>query len=309
MLRRLLASIPVMLVVGLFTFSLLYLTPGDPAAVILGDQATVADLERIREKLGLNEPFQIRFGKWLGTVLRGDLGESLFSNHKVTSLIWARVQPTISLAILSLAIAVGTGVPVGILAAYKANTWIDRVVMVVAVLGIAVPSFAMGFLVMWLFGIKFRIFPVSGFTPITEGFGDYMKHLSMPALTIGMSFMALVARMTRASMMEVLQEDYIRTARAKGLGVRLVLFRHALKNAMLPVLTIIGLGLASLVAGLVVVEVVFGVPGLGRLVADSISRRDYPVIQGVILTVSAIYIFVNLLVDVLYAYMDPRIRY
>ena len=308
-LRRLLASIPVMLVVGLFTFSLLYLTPGDPAAVILGDQATVADLERIREKLGLNEPFQIRFGKWLGTVLRGDLGESLFSNHKVTSLIWARVQPTISLAILSLAIAVGTGVPVGILAAYKANTWIDRVVMVVAVLGIAVPSFAMGFLVMWLFGIKFRTFPVSGFTPITEGFGDYMKHLSMPALTIGMSFMALVARMTRASMMEVLQEDYIRTARAKGLGVRLVLFRHALKNAMLPVLTIIGLGLASLVAGLVVVEVVFGVPGLGRLVADSISRRDYPVIQGVILTVSAIYIFVNLLVDVLYAYMDPRIRY
>ena len=197
----------------------------------------------------------------------------------------------------------------GILAAYKANTWIDRVVMVASVLGIAVPSFVMGFLVMWLFGIKFQIFPVAGFSPITEGFGDYMKHLAMPALTISMAFMALIARMTRASMMEALQEDYIRTARAKGLGNRLVLFRHALKNAMLPVLTIIGLGLAGLVAGLVVVETVFAVPGLGRLVTDAISRRDYPVIQGVILTVSAVYIFVNLLVDVLYAYMDPRIRY
>ena len=303
------ASIPVMLVVGLFTFSLLYLTPGDPAAIILGDQATVEDLERIREKLGLNEAFHIRFGKWLGTVLSGDLGDSLFSNRKVTSLIWARVQPTISLTVLSLSLAVGTGVPLGILAAYKANTWIDRVVMVASVLGIAVPSFVMGFLVMWLFGIKFQIFPVAGFSPITEGFGDYMKHLAMPALTISMAFMALIARMTRASMMEVLQEDYIRTARAKGLGNRLVLFRHALKNAMLPVLTIIGLGLAGLVAGLVVVETVFAVPGLGRLVTDAISRRDYPVIQGVILTVSAVYIFVNLLVDVLYAYMDPRIRY
>ena len=178
--RRLLASIPVMLVVGLFTFSLLYLTPGDPAAIILGDQATVEDLERIREKLGLNEAFHIRFGKWLGTVLSGDLGDSLFSNRKVTSLIWARVQPTISLTVLSLSLAVGTGVPLGILAAYKANTWIDRVVMVASVLGIAVPSFVMGFLVMWLFGIKFQIFPVAGFSPITEGFGDYMKHLATP---------------------------------------------------------------------------------------------------------------------------------
>ena len=223
------ASIPVMLFVGLFTFSLLYLTPGDPAAIVLGDNASLDELERIREKLGLNEAFHIRFGKWLGTVLRGDLGESLFTNYKVTDLIWARVQPTVSLAVLSLLLAIGSGVPLGILAAYKANTWIDHFVMLVAVLGIAVPAFVMGFLIMWLFVFKFRILPVSGFTPITEGFGDFMKHLIMPSVTIAVAFMALIARMTRASMMEVLQEDYIRTARAKGLGDSLVLFRHALK--------------------------------------------------------------------------------
>ena len=308
-LKRLLASIPVLLFVALFTFSLLYLTPGDPAAIIGGADATPEDLERLREKLGLNEPFHTRLWKWLGTVLRGDLGESIFSEHTVTSLLVDRVQPTLSLAALSLLIAVGLGVPMGILAAWRAHTWIDRTVMVIAALGIAVPSFALGFLIMWIFGFKFGFFPVAGFTPITEGFVPYIKHLAMPAVTVGLSFMALNTRMTRASMLEVLQEDYIRTARSKGLGDRLVLFRHALKNAMLPVLTIIGLGLAALVAGLVVVETVFGVPGLGRLVAESISRRDYPVIQGVILTVSVIYIFVNLLVDILYAYMDPKIRY
>jgi peptide/nickel transport system permease protein len=307
--RRLLISIVVMMFVGLFTFGLLYITPGDPASIIGGQDATPEDLERIREKLGLNDPFHTRLGKWLGTVVQGDLGESIFSNHKVSSLIWARAQPTISLALLSLMIAVGFGVPMGILAAWKSHTYIDRAVMTFASLGIALPSFALGFLVMWVFGVKFRIFPVAGFVPITEGFGDYMKHLAMPAFTVGLSFMALITRMTRASMLEVLQEDYIRTARAKGLRHHSVLFRHALKNAMLPVLTIIGLGLASLVAGLVVVETVFGVSGLGRLVGDSISRRDYPVIQGVILTVSFIYIFVNLLVDVLYGYLDPRIRY
>ena len=308
-LRRLLASIPVLLFVALFTFGLLYLTPGDPAAVIGGADATPEEIELLREKLGLNESFHVRLWKWGGTVLRGDLGESIFSNRSVTSLILDRVQPTISLAILSLMISVGLGVPMGVLAAWKAHTWIDHTVMLIAALGIAVPSFALAFLVMFIFGMQFRSFPVAGFTPITEGFVPYIKTLAMPAFTVGISFMALVTRMTRSSMLEVLQEDYIRTARAKGLGERLVLYRHALKNAMLPVLTIIGLGLAALVAGLVIVETVFGVPGLGRLVADSISRRDYPVIQGVILTVSVIYIFVNLLVDILYAYLDPRIRY
>ena len=308
-LKRLIASIPVILFVALFTFGLLYLTPGDPAAVIGGAEATPEDIERLREKLGLNEPFHIRLWKWLGTVLRGDLGESIFSNHTVTSLLVDRVQPTLSLAILSMIIAVGLGVPMGILAAWKAHTWIDRTMMLIAAMGIAVPSFALAFLVMWIFGLKLLIFPVAGFAPITEGFGPFIKHLAMPAFTVGVSFMALITRMTRASMLEVLREDYIRTARSKGLGERPVLFGHALKNAMLPVITIIGLGLAVLVAGLVVVETVFGVPGLGRLVAESISRRDYPVIQGVILTVSVIYIFVNLMVDIVYAYLDPRIRY
>ena len=308
-LKRLLASIPVLAFVALFTFSLLYLTPGDPAAVIGGADATPEDIADIREKLGLNETFHVRLWKWSSTVVRGDLGDSIFSNHSVTSLIVDRVQPTLSLAILSLMIAVGLGIPMGILAAWKAHTWIDHTVMLIAALGIAMPSFALAFLVMWIFGLKFRMFPVAGFVPITDGFFDYLRFLAMPAFTVGLSFMALITRMTRASMLEVLREDYIRTARAKGLGERVVLYRHALKNAMLPVLTIIGLGLAALVTGLVVVETVFGVPGLGRLVADSISRRDYPVIQGVILTASVVYIFVNLLVDCLYAYLDPRIRY
>ena len=308
-LNRLLASIPVILFVALFTFGLLYLTPGDPAAVIGGADATPEDIELLRQKLGLNEPFHVRLWKWLGTVLQGDLGQSIFSNHSVTSLLVDRVQPTLSLAISSMIISVGFGVPLGILAAWRAHTWVDRAVMIIAAMGIATPSFALAFLIMWIFGLKLRILPVAGFSPIDEGFIQFLKHLAMPAFTVGLSFMALITRMTRASMLEVLREDYIRTARAKGLGERMVLFRHALKNAMLPVITIIGLGLAALVAGLVVVETVFGVPGLGRLVAESISRRDYPVIQGVILTVSVIYIFVNLAVDVLYAYLDPRIRY
>ena len=245
-LRRLLASVPVIIFAALFTFGLLYLTPGDPAAIIGGADATPEDIIALREKLGLNESFHVRLWKWTGTVLRGDLGESIFSNHSVTSLLVDRVQPTLSLAILSLVIAVGLGVPMGILAAWKADTWIDHTVMLVAALGIAVPSFALAFLVMWIFGLKFPVFPVAGFTPITDGFVPYLKHLAMPAFTVGLSFMALISRMTRASMLEVLREDYIRTARAKGLGEPLVLFGHALKNAMLPVITIIGLGLAAL---------------------------------------------------------------
>ena len=311
-LRRVLAGIPVILMVALFTFSLLYLTPGNPAYVLAGDEASLEEIEAIEKKLGLDRPFHERLGIWFFSIARGDLGESVFSKYAVTDLIKDRIEPTLSLGILSTLLAVMVAVPMGVLAAWKSNTWIDRTVMVIAVLGFAVPSFFLGFMLMWGFGIYWRVFPVSGYEPFSldpGNFVEYMKHLILPSLTTGLVFMGLIARMTRASMLEVLREDYIRTARSKGLGEGVVLFRHALRNAALPILTIIGLGVALLISGLVVVETVFAVPGLGRLVVDAISRRDYPVIQGMILLVASVYIVVNLTVDVLYAYFDPRIRY
>ena len=307
--RRILASIPVVFIVALFTFTLLYLMPGDPAVVMAGMDASPNDIERIRARLGLNDPFHERLGQWLGSVARGNLGESVFSKYKVTDMMKDRIEPTLSLAILSTLFSVGVALPLGVLAAWKANTWIDRAVMLISSVGIAMPSFFLGFVLMWGIAIKGGVLPVLGYTPPGEGFLEYIRHLILPSITVGLGFMALIARMTRASMMEVLQEDYIRTARAKGLGERLVLSRHALRNAALPVLTVIGLGVAILIAGLVVVEKVFAIPGMGSLVVDAITRRDYPVIQGMILLVAAIYIVVNLFVDVMYAYLDPRIRY
>ena len=311
-LRRVLAGIPVILMVALFTFGLLYLAPGDPAYLIAPEESTQEEIDAIRHKLGLDRPFHERLGKWLFAIAQGDLGESIFSKYSVTGLIKDRVEPTLSLSILSALIAIMVAVPLGVLAAWKANTWIDRTVMVIAILGFAVPSFFLGFMLMWGFGIHWRFFPVSGYEPFSldpGNFVEYMKHLILPSLTTGLVFMGLITRMTRASMLEVLHEDYIRTARAKGLGERIVLFRHALRNAALPILTIIGLGVALLISGLVVVETVFAIPGLGLLVVDAISRRDYPVIQGMILLVATVYVVVNLTVDVLYAYFDPRIRY
>lgn len=308
-LRRVLASIPVLLMVGLLTFSLLYLTPGNPAYVLAGEEASIEQVKAVERKMGLDRPFHIRLWKWFATLAKGDLGESSYSRYAVTDLIKARIEPTLSLSILSTVLAVVTAIPLGVLAAWKAHTWVDRMVMLISSLGFAVPSFFLGFVIMWTFGIKWQLLPVSGYEPISEGFGPYIKRLIMPSVTTGLVFMALIARMTRASMLEVLQEDYIRTARAKGLAERLVLFRHALRNAALPILTIIGLGIALLVSGLVVVETVFAVPGMGRLVVEALQARDYPVIQGMILVVASVYIAVNLIVDILYAYLDPRIRY
>ena len=307
--RRILATIPVMAVVALFVFSLLHLSPGDPAAIIAGDTATLADVAHIREKLGLDQPLYIQFVTWVWHLLHGDLGISIFTNLPVSKLIAQRVEPTITLTISTLIISVASAIPMGVLAAWKAGAWIDRLVMVFAVIGFSVPSFVLAYLLIYVFAISADLLPVQGFVSIRDGVGPFLSHIAMPSLALGLIFAALIARMTRASMLDVLAQDYIRTAQAKGLSNDRVLIRHALKNAAVPIATIIGVSFALLISGVVVTETVFAIPGLGRLTVDAILRRDYPIIQGIILVFSAAYVLVNLLVDLSYTFLDPRIRY
>lgn len=309
LLRRILATIPVMLVVALFVFALLHLSPGDPAAVIAGDYASPADIERIRHQLGLDAPIHMQLGIWLWNVVRGDLGTSIFSGLPVTKLIGQRLEPTLALTVTTMFIAVVLAVPMGVVASWAAGTWIDRLVMVFAVLGFSLPVFWLGFLFIFGFSIKLELLPVQGYVSFRQGILPCLQHLILPSLTLGIVYMALIARMTRASMLEVLREDYIRTAHAKGLRPYAVLLWHALKNAALPIVTIIGVGVALLIGGVVVTESVFAIPGLGRLTVDAILHRDYPVIQGIILVFSAVYVLINLVVDVIYTFLDPRIRY
>ena len=307
--RRLAATIPVMVVVALAVFALLHVTPGDPAVIIAGDYATTEDIARIRTRLGLDQPFHVQVGLWRGRVVRGDLGTSIFSGLPVATLIGQRAATTIWLTLFAMLISVGLGVPVGVLAAWRRGSWIDRAVMVFAVSGFSMPTFWLGFILVYLFAITAGWLPVQGYLPLASGVWPFLSHLILPALTLSLVYMALIARMTRASMLGVLAEDYIRTALAKGLAPRGVLVRHALKNASLPIVTIIGIGFALLIGGAVVTESVFALPGLGRLTVDAIVRRDYPVIQGVLLVVSGVYVLINLVVDVLYVVLDPRIRY
>ena len=307
--RRVLATIPVMGIVALFVFSLLYIAPGDPAAIIAGDQATPADVDRIRAGLGLDRPFLVRFGGWLWDVLRGDLGVSIFTNLPVTHMIGQRLEPTLSLMVLTLILSVGVAVPLGVLAAWTHGSLLDRAVMMLAVFGFSVPVFVVGYLLAYVFALELEWFPVQGYTPISQGVGPWLRNLVLPAVALGGVYIALIARITRATMLEVLSQDYVRTARAKGLGSGSVLFLHALKNAAVPIITVIGLGVALLIGGAVVTESVFAIPGLGRLVVDAILRRDYPVIQGVVLLFSFTYVLVNLGVDLLYTVFDPRIHY
>ncbi len=308
-LRRVVATIPVMAVVALFVFSLLYLAPGDPAAIIAGDQASPADIDRIRASLGLDRPFLVRFGAWAWDILRGDLGTSIFTNLPVTHLIAQRVEPTLSLMVLTLVFAVVVAVPMGVLAAWQQGTLIDRAVMLLAVFGFSVPVFVVGYLLAYAFALQLEWLPVQGYTPIAKGIWPWLSNLILPVLTLASAFIALIARITRATMLEVLSQDYVRTAKAKGVGQRPILFVHALKNAAVPIITVIGLGVAGLIGGAVVTESVFAIPGIGRLVVDSILRRDYPIIQGVVLIFSFVYVLVNLGVDLLYSVFDPRIRY
>ncbi|QXM25130.1 ABC transporter permease [Elioraea tepida] len=307
--RRVLATIPVMLVVAFFVFSLLYLAPGDPAAVIAGDQATPQDVERIRASLGLDRPFLIRFGEWLWRILQGDLGVSIFTNLPVSHMIAQRIEPTTALMIITITLAIAVAVPLGVVAAWKAGSWIDRAVMAFAVFGFSVPVFVTGYLLAYVFALELDWLPVQGYTPLSQGFWPFLENLILPALALGSVYIALIARITRATMLEVLAQDYIRTAKAKGLGSRGILFLHALKNAAVPISTVIGIGIALLIGGAVVTESVFAIPGLGRLTVDAILRRDYPVIQGVVLLFSFVYVLVNLAIDLLYTVFDPRIRY
>ena len=307
--RRVLATIPVMAIVALFVFSLLYIAPGDPAAVIAGDQATPDDVERIRASLGLDRPYLVRFGAWVWDIARGDLGVSIFTNLPVSTMIMQRVEPTLSLMVVTLILAVTVAVPLGVVAAWRVGTWVDKSVMGFAVLGFSVPVFVVGYLLAYAFALELDWLPVQGYTPFSEGLWPWLENLILPAIALGTVYIALIARITRATMLEVLQQDYIRTARAKGAGQRSILFLHALKNAAVPIVTVIGIGIALLIGGAVVTESVFAIPGLGRLTVDAILRRDYPVIQGVVLLFSFVYVLVNLVIDLLYTLFDPRIRY
>jgi peptide/nickel transport system permease protein len=309
LMRRLISTLPVMVIVGMFVFSLLYLAPGDPAALIAGDLATADDIAKIRAKLGLNEPFLVRFVQWSWDVLHGDLGVSIFSNLPVARLIGQRVEPTLALATTTMLFAVILAVPMGILAAWKAGTWIDRVVMGFAVLGFSFPVFVSAYLLIYGFAIRLEWLPVEGYSPLRAGFWPFLANLVLPSVALGSIYMALIARITRTSVLEILSEDYIRTAHAKGLAAFRVLVGHALKNAGVPIVTVIGLGVGLLIGGVVITESVFGIPGIGRLTVDAILARDYPVIQGVILVFSGVYVLVNLLVDLSYPFIDPRIRY
>jgi peptide/nickel transport system permease protein len=308
-LRRLLMTVPIMAVVALFVFGLLYFAPGDPATMIAGDQATPAQIESIRVALGLDRPFMVRFAVWIVGVLHGDFGRSLFSGQPVASMIAQRLPVTLSLMGLTLAISIAVAVPLGVLAASRQGSWWDRAVSAFAVLGFSLPVFVLGYILAYVFALRLGWFPVQGYAPLSQGFGAYLGHLVLPALTLSSGYVALIARIARSSMLDALSQDYVRTAKAKGLSRRAVLFVHALKNAALPIVSIIGVGVAALIGGAVVTETVFGIPGLGRLVVDALLRRDYPIIQGVVLVSSFAYIVVNLGVDLLYMLLDPRIRY
>ena len=308
--RRLFATIVVMAVVAFFVFSLLYLTPGDPAAMIAGDAATDDDIKRIRAGLGLDEPFLARFGTWVWALMHGDLGVSIFTNLPVTRLIGQRVEPTLALTLCTLIVSVLVAVPLGVVAAARAGSWTDRTVMAFSVLGFSLPVFVFAYILISVFSIELAWLPVQGYRNFAgSSFWDWLRHLILPSIALGTVYIALIARITRASMLDVLAQDYIRAAQAKGLAPAPVLVGHALKNAAIPIMTIIGIGIALLISGAIVTETVFAIPGIGRLTVDAILRRDYPVIQGVTLLFSAIYVVINLLVDLSYMLFDPRIRF
>jgi peptide/nickel transport system permease protein len=307
--RRVIATIPVMAIVAFFVFSLLYIAPGDPAVVIAGDQASPEDVEKIRTSLGLDRPFLVRFGEWTWRLVQGDLGTSMFTGHPVTQLIQQRIEPTLSLMVLTLILAITIAIPIGVVAAARAGGWLDRILMAFAVAGFSVPVFVVGYLLVYVVALRWELLPTQGYTPLSQGLWPWFENLILPSIALGFVYIALIARITRAAMLEVLSQDYVRTARAKGVGQGSILFLHALKNAAVPIVTVIGIGVALLIGGAVVTESVFAIPGLGRLTIDAIVRRDYPVIQGIVLMFSFIYVLVNLAVDLIYTLLDPRIQY
>lgn len=306
---RLVALLPVLLVVGVTAFLLLHLIPGDPASVMLGPDATAGQVARLRHEMGLDRPLAVQLALWFGRLIRGDLGESIFLRQSVAEAIWQHLGPTAGLTALAELLAVGVAIPSGVLAAWKRNSRFDQAFMSAVLLGVSVPSFWLGLNLILVFAVAMRWFPVAGYESPLRGIGPWLAHLMLPAIALAFTQAGLVARMARDATIEVLDEDFIRTARSKGLAETWVMARHALRNSLIPTVTVIGTSLANLLSGAVVVESVFVMPGVGNLVIQSISRRDYPVIEGVVLFVAVVYVLVNLLVDVLYGVIDPRIRY
>ena len=306
--QRVVATLPVMAVVALIVFLLIHLSPGDPAALIAGDLASTDDIARLRTSLGLDLPLWQQFLIWAGKLAHGDLGTSIFTQVPVSELLAQRLEPTLSIALVTMTLSIVLAIPLGTLAAYRAGSWVDRLVMLFAVLAFSVPVFLIGYLLIYTFAIVLQWLPVQGYVRLSEGIGPWLRNLLLPCVNLALVYMALLTRMTRATVLEVLQEDYIRTARAKGLGVPAVL-GHALRNAAVPIATTVGVGIALLIGGVVVTETVFAIPGVGRLVIDSVQRHDYPVIQSVLLLSAAVYVLINLLIDLSYRFFDPRIRY
>jgi peptide/nickel transport system permease protein len=306
--RRLLATVPVMAVVAVIVFLLIHLSPGDPATLIAGDLASAEDIARLHVALGLDQPMWRQFMLWLGRLAHGDLGTSLFTQVPVSRLLAQRLEPTLSIAALTMLLSLVVSIPLGVLAAYRAGSWIDRVVMVFAVLAFSVPVFLVGYLLIYGFAVKLQWLPVQGFVSLSQGVWPWLRSLILPCVNLALVYIALITRMTRATVLEVLHEDYIRTARAKGLGVLPVL-GHALRNAAIPIATTVGVGIALLIGGVVVTETVFAIPGIGRLVIDAVQHHDYPVIQSVLLLSAGTYVLINLLIDLSYKLFDPRIRY
>jgi peptide/nickel transport system permease protein len=307
--RRLLLLVPVLLIVGVVVFTLIQLIPGDPAAVMLGREATLEQKEALRERLGLDEPVLAQFFTWFGNALRLDFGESLFMGMPVTQALLERAEPTGLLTLYALTLAVGVAIPAGVLAAVRANSLLDRVLMVVSIGGVAIPSFFFGILLILLFAVVLGWLPSGGYAGIRDDPAQHARYMLLPSVTLGFSAAGLLARLVRSTMLDVLNDDYVRTAYAKGLRERSVVVLHALRNAMIPVLTVVGIALGGMLGGAVVIETVFNIPGMGRLLVQSVTRRDFPVVQGAVMTVAAIQVLVMLLVDVLYVYVDPRIRY
>ncbi|ARK32642.1 ABC transporter permease [Halalkalibacter krulwichiae] len=307
-LKRLLSTLPVLFVVSVTIFLIIHITPGDPAATILGMEATPEQIEQLNEELGFNRPIHEQYADWVAGLVRGDLGDSLFMRKPVTEAIAEHIRPTLSLAILAQVISLVLAIPFGIIAAYRRGTFVDTTLMSVSLLGMAIPSFLLGLILMLVVGVWLQWLPVAGYVPISSGFVEHMKHLILPAISLGAIQAALITRMTRSSMLDILNLNYIKTARSKGLREANVLVKHAFRNAFLPILTVIGQTFGTLVTGAVVVETIFNIPGLGQLIINSISRRDYIVIQGVVLMVTVLYVFINLIIDLLYGLVDPRVR-
>jgi len=309
LLRRILATVPVLIIVALIVFFMLRLAPGDPAAAIVGNSGGTADIAQVRAELGLEDALPIQFARWVGQLAQGNFGESYFMKKTVAELIAQRIEPTVSLAAVTLVLAVLISVPLGVLAAWRHGGWLDRALMGFSVLGFSIPAFVIGYLLIWLFSMHWQLLPVQGYVRINQGWVGWLRHLILPSTALSIIYVALIARVTRAAVAEAMTEDYIRTARAKGISEARVLIRHGLANAAIPIVTVIGIGVALLIGGVVVTETVFAIPGLGQLTVDAVLSRDFPLIQGIILFFSVIYVFINLLVDLSYLLFDPRIRY